>query len=143
MAPMIRMGKGNDTDVPFMQVECIVAALPQPSENDIKAVGCGFGTCLLNQYDKLNESPNPKLDDLLKDSPSDAKNLIKSLIVLNPNKRLTAKQALYHKYVEKYVHRMCSAQAYRVIHLSRFLFQISQCHSRAGVDHRHCATISG
>lgn len=88
---------------PFsVQVECIVSALPEPSENDIKAVGNGFGTCLLNQYDKLNESPNPKLDDLLKDSPSDAKNLIKSLIVLNPNKRLTAKQALYHKYVEKY-----------------------------------------
>lgn len=85
-----------------VQVECIVSALPEPSENDIKAVGNGFGTCLLNQYDKLNESPNPKLDDLLKDSPSDAKNLIKSLIVLNPNKRLTAKQALYHKYVEKY-----------------------------------------
>lgn len=79
-----------------------MAALPEPSDRDIKALGSGFGTCLLNQYDKLNDSPNPKLDDLLKDSPSDAKNLIKSLILLNPTKRLTAKQALYHKYVEKY-----------------------------------------
>lgn len=93
---------GKRFEILILQVECIVAALPEPSDHDIKAVGSGFGTCLLNQYDKLNDSPNPKLDDLLKDSPSDAKNLIKSLIVLNPTKRLTAKQALYHKYVEKY-----------------------------------------
>lgn len=97
--------------------------MPQPSEHDIKAVGSGFGTCLLNQYDKLSESPNPKLDDLLKDSPSDAKALIKSLIILNPNKRLTAKQALYHKYVEKYdVACRITFEQYEVNSIYCFLF---------------------
>lgn len=94
--------EGDFTAGCLIQVECIVSALPEPSDHDIKAVGNGFGTCLLNQFDKVNDSPSPKLDDLLQDSPSDARNLIKSLIVLNPKKRLTAKQALYHKYVEKY-----------------------------------------
>lgn len=77
-----------------------MSALPEPSDNDIKAVGNGFGTCLLNQYGKASDSP--KMDELLKDASSDAKSLIKCLIMLNPNKRLTARQALNHKYVDKY-----------------------------------------
>lgn len=45
---------------------------------------------------------NPKLDELLLNLPNDAKSLIKSLLMLDPGKRLTAKQALNHRYVEKY-----------------------------------------
>lgn len=43
------------------------------------------------------------MDELLVDTPADAKDLVKSLLVMDPTKRLTAKQALCHKYVEKYV----------------------------------------
>lgn len=84
-----------------MKIECIVSALPEPSENDLKAVGNGFGSALLNQSSKSICS-NLSMDELLNDSPSDAKHLIKSLLVLDPTKRFTAKEALYHKYVEKY-----------------------------------------
>ena len=84
------------------QVECIVSALPEPTESDMKAVGVGFGAVLLNQSSiKLKNAANPNLDELLIDAPDDAKMLVKCLLVLDPNHRLTAKQALGHKYVEK------------------------------------------
>lgn len=89
------------------KVECIVSALPEATEQDIKAVGNGFGSALLNQPSKeqANKNPTPKLDELLIDSPSDAKHLIKSLLALDPGKRLTARQALDHKYIEKFVYK--------------------------------------
>lgn len=85
------------------KVECIVRALPPPSDNDLKAVGEGFGTCLLNQINKTTNSPNPypRLDEMLVDSTSDARHLITTLLQLNPTKRLTASQAMDHRYVEK------------------------------------------
>lgn len=75
--------------------------MPKPSENDIKAVGNGFGSALFNQPLK-SLNANPSLDELLVDSPSDAKQLIRALLVFDPSKRLTAKEALGHRYVEKY-----------------------------------------
>lgn len=87
------------------KVECIISALPEATERDIKAVGNGFGSALLNQpvKDHNGRNPNPKLDELLTDAPSDAKHLIKSLLVLDPTRRLTAKEALDHRYIEKFV----------------------------------------
>lgn len=41
------------------------------------------------------------MDELLVDTPADAKELVQALLVLNPTRRLNAKQALGHKYVEK------------------------------------------
>lgn len=43
------------------------------------------------------------MDELLADTPTDAKDLVRALLVMDPTKRLTAKQALCHKYVEKYI----------------------------------------
>lgn len=84
----------------FLQIECIVSALPEPSESDLKSVGNGFGSALLNQSTKsINSSPS--LDELLVDTPADAKDLVVALLSMDPSKRLTAKQALCHKYVEK------------------------------------------
>lgn len=86
--------------VAFLKIECIVSALPQPSESDLKSVGNGFGSALLNQSSKsINSSPS--LDELLAETPADAKDLVKVLLAMDPSKRLTAKQALCHKYVEK------------------------------------------
>lgn len=87
--------------MPFSrQIECILSALPQPSESDLKSVGNGFGSALLNQSSK-SMSSNPSMDELLADTPADAKDLVKSLLVMDPMKRLTAKQALCHRYIEK------------------------------------------
>lgn len=83
-----------------LKIECILSALPEPSESDLKSVGNGFGSALLNQSTKTINS-NPDMDELLADTPADAKDLVKSLLQMDPTKRLTAKQALCHKYVEK------------------------------------------
>lgn len=91
--------------VVIFQVERIVTALPQPTDCDIKAIGNGFGSILLNPAMKTSSSTNPKLDELLLNLPNDAKSLIKHLLMLDPVKRLTAKQALNHKYVEKFVNK--------------------------------------
>lgn len=39
------------------------------------------------------------MDELLADTPTDAKDLIGALLVMDHRKRLTAKQAMCHKYV--------------------------------------------
>lgn len=56
----------------------------------------------------MNQPPksvnaSPSLEELLVDAPSDAKQLIRALLVFDPRKRLTAKEALSHGYVEKWV----------------------------------------
>lgn len=81
-------------------MERIVAALPNITEKDIKSVGAGFGSALLSKP-VTSSVNNPKLDDLLLGSTDDARQLVKSLLVLDPMKRLNAKQALSHKYIEK------------------------------------------
>lgn len=78
-----------------------MSALPLLTESDLRSVGNGFGLALLNQSSKSINS-NPNMDELLADTPTDAKDLIKALLVMDPTKRLTAKQAMCHKYVEKY-----------------------------------------
>lgn len=80
-------------------MERIINALPEATDEDITSVGAGFGSALLsNQQLPSNHS---SLDDLLAGSPIDASELVKSLLVLNPIKRLTAKEAMAHKYIEK------------------------------------------
>lgn len=82
------------------KIECILSALPVPSESDLKSVGNGFGSTLLNQPTK-SISSSPSMDELLADAPTDAKDLIRALLVMDPSKRLTAKQAICHQYVER------------------------------------------
>lgn len=43
------------------------------------------------------------LDELLLDVPADALDLLHSLLQFNPDKRLTAEQALKHPYVKRYI----------------------------------------
>lgn len=82
------------------KIECILSALPAPSESDLKSVGNGFGSTLLNQPTKSMYS-SPSMNELLADAATDAKELVRALLVMDPSKRLTAKQALCHKYVER------------------------------------------
>jgi len=43
------------------------------------------------------------LDDLLIDVPADALDLLHALLQFNPEKRLSAEQALKHPYVKRYI----------------------------------------
>lgn len=81
------------------QVERIISALPEVTDSDIQSVGAGFGTALLNH--NTSNVNNVKLDDLLLASSDEARDLVRNLLVLDPTRRFTAKEALDHKYVEK------------------------------------------
>ncbi|XP_015602054.1 extracellular signal-regulated kinase 2 isoform X3 [Cephus cinctus] len=78
------------------QVERIMATLPPPTEEDLASVSAGYGTNLL---EKTPSGPRRSLKELLPDVSGSALDLIKNLIVFNPNFRLTAVEALEHPYV--------------------------------------------
>lgn len=82
------------------QIEKIVYTLPDITEQDIKSVGAGFGSVLLNK--QISKEKKITLNELLSGAPGDALDLVKSLLVLDPIGRLTAKQAINHPYVEKF-----------------------------------------
>ncbi|XP_061400051.1 mitogen-activated protein kinase 15 [Musca vetustissima] len=82
------------------QIEKIISTLPDITEDDIKAVGAGFGSVLLKKH--ISKEKKTTFRDLLNDASKDALDLVKSLLVLDPLGRLTAKQALCHPYVEKF-----------------------------------------
>lgn len=52
--------------------------------------------------DRVAFKPKKCLEDMLPHSPSDAIDLLKRLLHFNPDKRLTAEQALAHPYVAKF-----------------------------------------
>lgn len=82
------------------QVERIISALPDATDRDIQSIGAGYGSSLLSQTSKCS---HPKLDELLSGAPDEAKSLVKSLLLFDPAARLTAKEAMCHNYIEKYM----------------------------------------
>ncbi|KAF6737838.1 Mitogen-activated protein kinase 15 [Oryzias melastigma] len=82
------------------QVEKIMSAIPHPSPEDIFAIKSEYGSSVIQ---RMLLKPQVPLEDLLPPSvPHDALNLIKGLLVFNPDKRLTAEQALRHPYVARF-----------------------------------------
>ncbi|KAM4725972.1 mitogen-activated protein kinase 15 isoform 2-T2 [Anableps anableps] len=82
------------------QVEKIMSAIPHPSPEDILAIKSEYGSSVIQ---RMLLKPQVPLEDLLQPSvPPDALNLLKGLLVFNPDKRLTAEQALQHPYVARF-----------------------------------------
>ncbi|XP_063975791.1 extracellular signal-regulated kinase 2-like [Diachasmimorpha longicaudata] len=84
------------------QVERIMATLAPPTPEDIASVSAGYGTNLL---EKTPNVPHRSLHELFMNFSDSAVDLINSLIVFNPNHRLTAVEALEHPYVADFHHR--------------------------------------
>lgn len=80
------------------QVEKILSMLPCPTPDDIASITSGFGSNLLRNAPTI---PKKMLPEVLKDAPTEAFDLISKLLLLNPNKRLTASECLAHTYVAK------------------------------------------
>ncbi|XP_055915090.1 extracellular signal-regulated kinase 7 [Eupeodes corollae] len=93
--------QGNST---VDQIEKIVSALPEVTEKDIISVGAGFGSALLSKT--IPGKSTTTLDELLIDGTTDANDLVKRLLVLDPMARLTAIECLGHKYVERFQDRI-------------------------------------
>nr|XP_044249953.1 extracellular signal-regulated kinase 7 [Drosophila takahashii] len=82
------------------QIEKIVLALPDVTQRDIDSIGASFGTVLLSK--KIHRDRRHSLDEMLRNCCDDAISLVKSLLVLNPHGRLTAKAAIQHPYVSRF-----------------------------------------
>ncbi|XP_054461930.1 mitogen-activated protein kinase 15 [Anoplopoma fimbria] len=82
------------------QIEKIMSAIPHPSPEDILAIKSEYGSSVIQ---RMLLKPQVPLEDLLQPSvPSDALDLLRGLLVFNPDKRLTAEQALQHPYVARF-----------------------------------------
>lgn len=82
------------------QIEKIMSAIPHPSPDDVLAIKSEYGSSVIQ---RMLLKPQVPLEDLLQPSvPADALHLLKGLLVFNPDKRLTAEQALEHPYVAKF-----------------------------------------
>ncbi|XP_048658382.1 mitogen-activated protein kinase 15 isoform X2 [Marmota marmota marmota] len=82
------------------QLELILETIPPPTEEDLRALGTGYSCTLLHL---LGSRPQQSLDDILPpDTPRDALDLLRKLLVFAPSKRLSAAQALQHPYVRRF-----------------------------------------
>ncbi|XP_068432468.1 mitogen-activated protein kinase 15 isoform X2 [Clinocottus analis] len=82
------------------QIEKIMMAIPHPSPEDILAIKSEYGSSVIQ---RMLMKPQVSLEGLLQASaPPDALDLLRGLLVFNPDKRLTAEQALQHPYVARF-----------------------------------------
>ncbi|XP_030597207.1 mitogen-activated protein kinase 15 isoform X2 [Archocentrus centrarchus] len=82
------------------QIEKIMSAIPHPSTEDILAIKSEYGSSVIQ---RMLLKPQVPLEGLLQPSvPPDALDLLKGFLVFNPDKRLTAEQALQHPYVARF-----------------------------------------
>lgn len=81
------------------QIERIMSVIPPPSRQDIENSKSTFSSSLL---DKAMLRSRKKFCDIIPDAPPDALDLLQRLLVFNPDRRLTAEEALAHSYVAKF-----------------------------------------
>ncbi|KAM4631369.1 mitogen-activated protein kinase 15 [Polymixia lowei] len=82
------------------QVEKIMSVIPHPSPEDILSIKSEYGASVIQ---RMLLKPQVPLEDLLQPSaPPDALDLLRQLLAFNPDKRLTAEQALQHPYVARF-----------------------------------------
>ncbi|KAH8408938.1 hypothetical protein KR009_004075 [Drosophila setifemur] len=96
------------------QIEKIVTALPDVTQQDIDSIGASFGTVLLSK--KISRDRRHSLEEMLRNCCDDAMSLVKSLLVLDPHGRLTAKAAIMHPYVSRFRTASADMQLHIDIH---------------------------
>ncbi|KAM6170790.1 mitogen-activated protein kinase 15 [Erethizon dorsatum] len=82
------------------QLQLILETIPPPSAEDLLALGSGYSDLILH---RLGSGPRQTLDTLLPpETPQEALDLLRQLLVFAPDKRLSAAQALKHPYVQRF-----------------------------------------
>ncbi|KAM3841403.1 mitogen-activated protein kinase 15 isoform 2-T3 [Vipera latastei] len=82
------------------QIEQILHVIPPPSAEDVEAFRSDYRVSVIN---RVSSQPQLTLEELLPAStPPQALDLLKRLLVFNPEKRLTAEEALEHPYVQRF-----------------------------------------
>ncbi|XP_072017572.1 extracellular signal-regulated kinase 2-like isoform X2 [Amphiura filiformis] len=83
----------------FNQIERIMNIIDPPSRADVEAMPSDYGASVL---DKVSLRHRQSFEDILPKAPADALDLLRKLLHFNPEKRLTAAQALKHPYVKRF-----------------------------------------
>ncbi|NXL54239.1 MK15 kinase, partial [Podilymbus podiceps] len=82
------------------QIEQILRVIPAPSPEDILAVQSDYRASVIN---RIRSRQRVTFEEILPSStPLPALDLLKKLLVFNPDKRLTAEEALQHPYVKRF-----------------------------------------
>ncbi|NWI17183.1 MK15 kinase, partial [Crypturellus soui] len=82
------------------QIEHILRVIPAPSAEDILAMQSDYRASVIN---RLSSRQRVTFEEILPPStPLHALDLLKKLLVFNPDKRLTAEEALQHPYVRRF-----------------------------------------
>ncbi|XP_074842474.1 mitogen-activated protein kinase 15 isoform X2 [Carettochelys insculpta] len=82
------------------QIEQILSVIPAPSQEDILAIHSDYRASVINHITSRRQMT---IEEILPSStPPDALDLLKRLLVFNPDKRLTAEEALQHPYVKRF-----------------------------------------
>ncbi|KAM6142110.1 mitogen-activated protein kinase 15 [Phoenicopterus ruber ruber] len=82
------------------QIEQILRVIPAPSPEDILAMQSDYRASVIN---RMSSRQRVTFEEILPSStPLPALDLLKKLLVFNPEKRLTAEEALQHPYVKRF-----------------------------------------
>jgi mitogen-activated protein kinase 15 len=81
------------------QLDRVMEVTGRPSPEDVESINSPLAQTML---ESLPASKPKKLADMFPNASDDALDLLKNLLQFNPNKRLTAEQALKHKYVAQF-----------------------------------------
>eukprot|EP00118_Oscarella_pearsei_P014351 m.122508 g.122508 ORF g.122508 m.122508 type:complete len:542 (+) comp37788_c1_seq3:94-1719(+) len=83
----------------FSQINLIMEALPPPSREDIESMKAPYAQQTLGQ---IRHRGRRSLQDICSSASPDALDLLSRLLQFNPDKRLTAEEALRHPFLAKF-----------------------------------------
>ncbi|XP_073256948.1 extracellular signal-regulated kinase 2-like isoform X1 [Porites lutea] len=81
------------------QIEKIMTVIPTPSRQDIDSIKSQYSLSVL---DRMACKPKRSLEEMIPTAPPDGIDLLRKLLQFNPDKRLTAEQALTHPFVARF-----------------------------------------
>jgi len=81
------------------QLDRVMEVTGRPTQEDVDSINSPLAQTML---ESLPPTKPKKLRDMFPTASDDALDLLKNLLQFNPNKRLTAEQALQHPYVAQF-----------------------------------------